>query len=193
MTHMAMRPSTLASPNLRAWQLAEPLWYAVYTRAQHEKRVLKVLACKNVETFLPLYQTLRRWKDRRKQLLLPLFPGYVFVRIPLQIRLDVLTAPGVVRLVGINGQPVPLADAEIISIQRAVTLGCLSEPHTYLRIGKRVRVISGPLEGMEGVIIRKKNRLRLVISVDLIMRSISFEVDEMDLRPIYEHRADGQN
>src|SRR5712664_2691735 len=126
----------------------EPHWYAAYTRAQHEKRVAAELGMREVEHFLPLYSSVRRWKDRRVQLELPLFPGYVFVRIAVGARLRVLEVPGVVRLVGFNGQPYPLSDGEIESLRKGIMNGSRIEPHPYLSVGSRVRIKSGPLAGV---------------------------------------------
>ena len=162
----------------------EPRWYAAYTRANHEKRVTEQLAQRAVEHFLPLYESMRRWKDRRVRLHLPLFPGYVFVRLALRDRLQVLEIPSVVRLVGFNGHPTPLPETEIGAIRNLLAQGHCAEPHPFMRVGRRVRVVSGPLEGLEGIIVRKKNRSRFVLSLDLIQRSIAVEVDLGDVEPL---------
>jgi transcription antitermination factor NusG len=169
--------------NLPSEALA-PCWYAVYTRANHEKRVALQLGQRSVEHFLPLYNSQRRWKDRRVQLQLPLFPGYVFVHLALRDRLQVLQIPGVAKLVGFNGTPaaLPLADIEAMRTCRASNLDL--EPHPYLSVGRRVRVKTGPLEGHEGIVTRKKNRLRFVISLDLINRSAAIEVSATDIAPV---------
>ncbi len=154
-----------------------PPWYAAYTRHQHEKVVARNLASKGFETFLPLYGTARRWKDRTKELLLPLFPGYVFLRGRLERWLEIVMIPGVHWLVGSAGQPARIPPAEIEAIRRAVEKGIRIEPHSFLRCGDRVRVKSGPLEGLEGFLVRKKNRSRLVLSVQLLEKSVALEVD----------------
>jgi transcription antitermination factor NusG len=156
-------------------------WYVASTCANHERRVQQQLEVRNVETFLPLYASVRRWKDRRVHLHLPLFPGYVFVRIALRDRLRVLQIPGAVRLVGFNGHPTALPTEEIEAIRRGLTHVQCVEPYPYLRAGRRVRINSGPLAGLEGILLRKKNPLRVVLSVDLIMRSVVAEVDVSDL------------
>lgn len=161
----------------------QPHWYAVYTRSRHEKTVAEHLVQKSVEHFLPLYQTVRKWKNGRFEVRLPLFPGYLFVYIPLQERLKVLQVPGVVQLVGSSGVPLPLPQAEIETIRDAMTKGLQAHPHPYLKVGSRVRISSGPLEGLHGILLRKKGKLRLVVSVDLIMRSISIDVDESEVEP----------
>jgi transcription antitermination factor NusG len=161
----------------------EPHWYAVYTIANHEKRVAGHLASKLIEHFLPLYDTVRRWKDRRVRLQRPLFDGYVFVRIALPDRSHVLQVPGVVKLVGCNGQPTALADAEIEGLRKALTVGVRAEPHPRLTVGRRVQISSGPLEGRQGILLRKKGSVRVVLSIDLIMRSIVVDVDVADVEP----------
>lgn len=157
-------------------------WYAAYVCARHEKRVAEQLEKKAIECYLPLYQTSSRWKDRRVRLSLPLFPGYVFVRIPLGERLGVLTIPSVVRLVGFKGQPAPLPEEEIESLRNGLS-ALRAEPYPFLKAGRRVRIVQGPLEGLEGVFLRRKGRYRLVISLDLIQRSICVDVDADSLQP----------
>ncbi len=161
-----------------------PHWYALYTRSRHEKQVAAQLDRKKVECFLPLYQSTRRWKDRRVQLKLPLFPGYVFVHMPPRERVQVLNVPGAVRLVSFNGRPVPLAETEIEILRHGLAQRLRAEPHPFLKVGRRVRVINGPLRDAEGVLIRKKDKFRIVLSVDLIMRSAAVEVDAADVEPL---------
>ncbi len=162
----------------------EPRWYAAYTCSNHEKRVVEQLEQRPVEHFLPLYESVRRWKDRRVRLDLPLFPGYVFVRLALRDRLQVLQIPSVVRLVGFNGLPTALDDAEIEKLREALTHHLPAKPHPYLTVGRPVRIISGPLESLEGILLRKKSNLRVVLSLDLIMRSIVVDVDIADIESI---------
>src|SRR6266849_2686193 len=127
----------------------EPRWYAAYTSANHEKRVAVQLEQRSVEHFVPLYESLRRWKDRRMKLQLPLFPGYVFVRLALPERLKVLQVPGVARLVGFNGQPAVLPDREIQALRTSLAVQVRAEPLPYLTVGRRVRIERGPLAGVE--------------------------------------------
>jgi len=162
----------------------EQRWYAAYTSANHEKRVAKQLGQRSVEHFLPMYQSARRWKDRQMTLSLPLFPGYVFVRVALRDRLQVLQVPGVARLVGFNGPPTPLADEEIESLRRALADGLRAEPHPYLKAGRRVRITTGLLSGHEGILKRWKGGLRVVLTIELIERSISVEVDSSSVTPV---------
>src|SRR5690242_8986226 len=134
----------------------EPHWYAAYTCARHEKRVAAELGMREVEHFLPLYSSVRRWKDRRVQLESPLFPGYVFVRLALRDRLRVLQIPSVVRLVGFNGQPTALPDTEMEIMRSGLSQGPRTEPHPFLTVGRQVRIVGGPFAGLEGVLRRKK-------------------------------------
>jgi len=156
-------------------------WYALYTAPRHEKKVAGQIEGRGLACFLPLYRSARRWKDRRKELKLVLFPGYVFVRMAPQNRLQVLRLPGAVRLVSRNGQPVALPEDEIEILRNRLASSGTIEPHPYLRVGRRVRVRSGPMQGLEGIIVRRKDRCRVVFSIDLIMRSIAVEVDEPDV------------
>jgi len=159
-------------------------WYAAYTRANHEKRVAEQLGARQTEHFLPQYESVRRWKDRRMTLQLPLFPGYVFVQIALRDRLRVLQIPGVARLVGFNGIPTALPEEDIRAIRTCVSRGCQIQPHPYVQVGRRARVNAGPLQGLEGIVIRKKNGMRFVISLDLINRSVAVEIAAKDLERV---------
>ena len=165
-------------------EFVEPRWYVAHTSANHEKRVTQQLLQRSVEHFLPLYDTVRRWKDRRMKMQLPLFPGYVFVRLALRDRLMVLQVPGVARLISFNGKPATLPDKEIEALRTGLAAQLRAEPHPYLTIGRRVRVKGGPLEGVEGILIRKKKGCRVVISLNLIMRSAAVEVEAADLERI---------
>ena len=162
---------------------AEQHWYAAYTRAQHEKHVAAELGMREVEHFLPPYSSMRRWKDRRVQLQLPLFPGYVFVRLALRERLRVLQIPSVVRLVGFSGQPTALPDTEMEIMRSGLSQSLRAEPHPFLTVGRRVRITGGPFAGLEGVLRRKKSGMRVVVSLGLIQRSVAVDVDVADLRP----------
>jgi transcription antitermination factor NusG len=165
-------------------------WYAAYTSSRHEKRVAQQLEERRISCFLPLYHSVRRWKDRRKQLDLPLFPGYVFVQIPLKDRLRVLDLAGVAAIVSFNGKPAPVPDDEIEFLQKGLHSHAGLQPHPYLTTGRRVRIRSGAMAGLEGILVRRKDKdkdrgaLRLVLSVDLLMRSVAVEVDEADVEPL---------
>jgi transcription antitermination factor NusG len=160
-----------------------PHWYAVYTNSRHEKKVAELLGNRRIHCYVPLYRSIRRWKDRRKEIDLPLFPGYVFVRIALQSRLQVLTVPGVVHIVAFNGKPTPISDLEIEALRQGLSRSPSIKPHPYLTVGRRVRVRSGPFAGMNGILIRRKQAYRIVLSIDLIMRSLSVEIDESEIEP----------
>lgn len=159
----------------------EPLWYVAWTSANREKHIAEQLRLRKVEHFLPLYTSVRRRKDRRVTLELPLFSGYVFVRLALRDRLQVLQVPGVAKLVGFNGAPAALPSEEIEALRANLASGVRIEPHPYLSAGRRVRVKYGPLAGMQGILVRRKNSTRLVVSVDLIQRAIAVDMDEADL------------
>jgi transcription antitermination factor NusG len=161
----------------------ELLWYAAYTSANHEKRVAEQLEVRSVEHFLPLYESVRWWKDRRKKLQLPLFPGYVFVRLDVRERLRVLQVPGVARLVEFGGMPTALPDEDVEALRRGLARGLKAEPHPFLAVGRRVRVKNGAMAGLQGILRRRKSQARLVVSLELIQRAIILEVDEADLEP----------
>jgi transcription antitermination factor NusG len=159
-------------------------WYAAYVCSRHEKQVILQLEERGVDCVLPVYRSVRRWKDRRKELDLVLFPGYVFVHIDLKERMRVLQLPSVVRFVSFNGQPAPLPDGEIEAISNGLASGIRAQPYPHLKVGRRVRIRSGPLAGAEGILLRTKDKCRVVLSIDLIMRSVAVEVDAADLEPI---------
>jgi transcription antitermination factor NusG len=164
-----------------------PRWFALYTTPRHEKRIAAQLQCNQVETFLPVYRTVHVWKNRqRASLELPLFPSYVFVCMPLdQNRASVLSIPGVQSFVGSRGKPWPLPDFEIEKLRTG--LGQLNaEPHPYLAVGDRARIRSGPLSGMEGVLVQMKNGARVVLTIEAIMRSVSVEVGMANLERCHD-------
>jgi transcription termination/antitermination protein NusG len=166
-------------------EVAAARWYAVYTCARHEKRVAEQMERRQLHGFVPVYRATHRWKDRRKEVVLALFPSYVFVHLPLQDRLRVLEIPGVVNLVGSRGKPTPLADQEIEPFRRALGCSVQMEPHPYLQTGHKVRLRRGPMVGHEGVLLRRKEGLRLIVSIEILMRSVAVEVDEMDVEPCH--------
>ena len=159
-------------------------WYAAYVWANHEKRVLEQLERRSVEAFLPVYESLRRWKDRRVSLAVPLFPGYVFVHMALRDRLELMGISSVVCLVGCSGRATPLPDVEIETLKKGLAAGVHGEPHPYLTEGRRVKLKSGPLVGMQGVLLRRKGNYRLVISIELIQRSVVVDADTADVEPL---------
>jgi transcription antitermination factor NusG len=160
-----------------AMKTPEDSWYALYTVHQHEKVVAEILSGKGFEVFLPVYEAVRQWADRTRKLTLPLFPCYVFVRGGLDRRLQILTTPGFRSIVTAAGRPAVIPKPEIESVRQLVE-NCLQvEPHPFLRRGDRVRVKCGPLEGVEGILVRKKNSFRLVLSVEILQKSVVTEVD----------------
>jgi transcription antitermination factor NusG len=162
----------------------EARWYAAYTSANHEKRVAEQLVQRSVEYFLPVYESVRCWKDRRVKLDMPLFPGYVFVRIALRDRLCVQQVPGIARLVGFGNMPTALPEDEMQALRASLRRGVRAQPHPFLTVGQRVRVKNGPMVGLQGVLKRRKSQARLVVSLELIQRAIAVEVDEADLEPM---------
>jgi transcription antitermination factor NusG len=162
----------------------EARWYAAYTRANHEKSVAEQLYVRAVENFLPVYASMRKWKDRRVKLDMPLFPGYVFVKLALRDRLHVQQVPGVVRLVGFGGTAAELPAEDMESLRMGLAGGIHAEPHPYLTVGRRVRIVRGPLMGMEGLIVRRKKGIRFIISLELIQRSVAVEIEAADLERV---------
>ena len=157
-----------------------PRWYAVYTSPRHEKTAFKHLDARGVEAFLPLYVSTRMWNGRRAIVQMPLFSGYLFARIRSEERMKVLEAPGVLSIVSSHGNLVALPEGEIEAL-RVVLETRKSEPHPTISSGKRVRIKVGPLQGLEGVVLRQSRQLRLVVSVDCIMRSFAVELCASDL------------
>ena len=157
-----------------------PRWYVLCTMARHEKQVASQLLGRGIDCFLPLYEEVHRWKDRRKTVTLPLFPGYLFVRIPLMERLRVQVLPGVLRMVGFGGAPVALSDPEVERLRDGLSV-LHAEPHPFLKVGQTVRVKSGPLAGIEGILERHRDNYRVVLSMDLIQQSVAVEMDLCDL------------
>jgi transcription antitermination factor NusG len=181
---IAQRTEWATYPLQTQMAMVEPRWYAAYTCANHEKNVAAELGAREVEHFLPLYSSVRRWKDRRVQLDLPLFPGYLFVRLALPERLRVVQIPSVVRLVGFGGLPTALPDTEIETLRSGLCQSLRAEPHPFLTVGRRVRITAGPFAGLEGVLKRKKSSLRVVVTLELIQRSVAVEVDVAEILPL---------
>jgi transcription antitermination factor NusG len=183
-THKSI--SALASPSLRpvlAAREAAPQWYAVYTAARHEKRVREHLERRGIESFLPLYRSQRQWNNGCNVLVeLPVFPNYLFVHIEPEGRVRVLEVSGVLSLVGSGREPAPLPEFEIESLRTALDQRKF-EPHPYLVAGERVRICPGALAGMEGVLLRKKSCWRVVLALDLIMKSVAVEVEASEIEP----------
>lgn len=157
-------------------------WYAVWTRSRHEQLVREQLERKGVESFLPTITRWSRWKDRRKKIDWPLFPGYCFARFDPRSRLPILKCSGVVRIVSFSEEPAPIPDHEIEDIRRLVESELQYDPCPFIREGMMVEVVHGPLKGVCGRLVRKGSHARLVLSVDLIGQAVSVEVDAADVR-----------
>jgi len=176
--------TTTASPGIGSpSDYLQARWFAAYTSPRHEKKIAQQMQENRIECFLPLYRSVRRWKDRRKEIDLPLFPGYIFVHIALKDRLQVLQVPGVVQFISFSGKPAVVPDVEIEALSKGLSGGLRAQPHPYLKIGKRVRVHSGPMSGVEGILVRRKEKYRVVLSIHLIQRSVAVEVDESEVEP----------
>jgi transcription antitermination factor NusG len=161
---------------------ATALWFAAYVRSRHEARVALHFGNRDVEYFLPTYKSERRWSDRKRELQLPLFPGYIFVRIERNDRGRVLETPGVIMLVGASGHPEAIEDAEIERLR--VGVRCDARPDVNVKVGELVEVTSGPLVGTRGIVVRGKNSCRVVVRVESVRRSMSVEVDASAVKPV---------
>ena len=161
-------------------------WYALYTRPRHEKQVFQELSSKGIEAFLPTYKVRRRWSDRYKVVEEPLFKNYLFVKVKDFNRgyYDTLRLYGAVAFVMFDGKPAQIPACEIEAIRRLVESELPYDPHPYLKVGRKVRVRSGPLEGCEGILMRKKGLARLVLNVNLLQQSVSAEVDADTVEPV---------
>lgn len=159
-------------------------WFAIQTRSRHESKTVLAMEGKGYKPFLPTCRTRRRWSDRVVDVDVPLFPGYVFCRIDIERRLPVLTTPGVVSIVGIGREPCPVDEAEILAIEALQNSGLAAEPWPYLHAGDRVRVTRGAMENVEGILVKKKDQWRMVISVELLQRSVAVEIDADWITPV---------
>lgn len=159
-------------------------WFAAYTTPRHEKVVARHLQSRHIESFLPLYSSVRRWKNGcRVAVEQPLFPSYLFVHIPRREAVKVLQIPGVVSLVSAGREPAALPSTEIESLRSSLPLRHF-EPHPYLVVGEKVRITAGSLEGMVGVLIRRKNNCRVVLTLELIMQSVAVEIGIDEVEPV---------
>lgn len=159
-------------------------WYAVQVRPRFEKMVASALLLKGCESFLPLYHHRSYWSDRIKIVDLPLFTGYLFCRFDINCRLPILITPGVLKIVSIGKNFYPVEESEISALQSIVVSGLQAEPRSYLNIGQRVRIQCGPLAGIEGILISMKEGSRLVVSIGLLQRSVSVEIEESWIVPL---------
>jgi transcription antitermination factor NusG len=184
--HMPEELGAGMSPSgaLVASVVESPKWFAVYTTPRHEKAVARHFEFRRIESFLPLYMEMHRWKnDCRVNVEQPLFPGYIFARIGRRDSTQVLSVPGVLLIVGSGREPLALPDFEIEALRSGLHLRKF-EPHPYLVVGEKARIKSGSLAGMVGILARKKNSLRVVLTLELIMRSVAVEVDADELERV---------
>ncbi len=159
-------------------------WYAIYTRPRHEKQVFQDLNHRRIDAFFPTYKVRRRWSDRYRVIEEPLFKNYIFVHVDYDRRYHETLRPyGAVSFVTFDGKPAEIPESEIESIRKLVSSELPYDPHPYLRIGRRVRVCSGPLEGCEGILTRKKGVTRLVLSIHMLQQAVSAEVDADTVEP----------
>ena len=163
---------------------SEPRWYAISTRSRHEKHVRDHLAGQGIEPLLPLVRRLNQWKDRKREVDIPLFPGYCFARFAWDMSRTILKASGVVRIIGCSGKPEPIPDSEIDAVRKLMLHPLPYDSHPYLREGTRVRIVRGPLEGVEGILAREEKRHRVVISVNLIQQAAAIEVRLEDVEAV---------
>lgn len=176
----------LISPSIESPSLPMPGWFALYTRSRFEKKLMSELVDRSIEVFLPMREILSRWKDRKKKVWIPLFPGYIFicqVDTPAN-RHRILNVPGAVRFVGFSGQAVPIPQEQIDGVRRFLESNLSVDPYPYMQIGRRVEVIAGPLKGVQGKLVQKKGRFRFVLQVDLIRQAVSVEIDASDVSAI---------
>jgi transcription antitermination factor NusG len=159
-------------------------WFALKVRSRAEKTVADTLSGRGLEVFCPTYLESRQYSDRVKSLHSPLFPGYLFCKLAWTNRLPALSTPNVEYIVGFGTQPTPVNPAEVDAIQAVVRSGALCQPHPFLRLGQRVRMRAGPLTDLEGILVGSRGRHRLIVSVDLLQRSIATEVDSAHVRPV---------
>lgn len=159
-------------------------WFAVWTRSRHEKAVCDQLARKEIVTFLPTIPRWSRWKDRKKKIDWPLFPGYLFVRTDPERTLPIRMCSGVVSIVSFEGKPQAIPEVEIDGIRRLVESELQFDPCPFVREGDMVQVVHGPLKGVVGRLVRKGAHARLVLAVDLIARAVSVTVDAADVQPL---------
>lgn len=159
-------------------------WYAIQVRCHAEKNVARMLEGRGFEQYLPLNREQNHWSDRVKQVDLPLFPGYVFCRVDVPRRRPVLTVPGVIAIVGFGSTFIPIPEEEISAVRDIVRSGLPLSPWPFLQQGQRIRVSSGALEGVEGILVKIKNECRVVVSVSLLQRSVAVEIERDWIQPL---------
>lgn len=161
-----------------------PSWYALTVKPQHEVATARNLRTRDVEGFAPVYRVKRQWCDRVKEVECHLFPGYVFSHFSYAQRMSVLNTPGVTSIVSFGKTPAAIADEEIASVQRAVASRLPVEPWPYARVGQKIRILAGCLEGVAGTLLRDKDAWRVIVSVELLQRSVAVEIDRELISPV---------
>jgi len=152
-------------------------WFAIWVRGRSEKMVAGHLRARGYQPFLPIHSVRRQWSDRVRVMEMPLFPGYLFCRFDPRDRLPILTTPDVIQILGVGKSPLPVEDAEVEAIEAIVRSGSPKRPWPFLEVGQRVRIATGPLQGVEGILIEVRGKHRLVVSIELLCRSVAVEVD----------------
>jgi transcription antitermination factor NusG len=169
-----MMPKTCGSP-----------WFALHVKSNFEKVAATILEAKGLEVYYPSFRARRRWSDRVKEIEQPLFPGYLFCRFDPHNRLPILVVPGVLSIVGIAKMPAPIAEDEIAAVQRIVKSGLTVSAWPFFQVGQRVLIERGSLAGTEGILLKYKNRYRIVVSISLLQRSIAAEIDIETVRAVH--------
>jgi transcription antitermination factor NusG len=176
--------NSVAGPYVESDSSNAKNWFAVLTVPRHEKKVETHFGLRQIEHFLPMYEKKREWKDGSKGMLqLPLFASYIFVRIGCYGRTPVLKVPGVISIVGCGAQPMPVPDSYIHWLREGLRQGKI-EPYPDLAAGTKVRIRSGMMAGMEGILVRRKNHFRVVLTLEMIMKSVTVEVELQDIEPV---------
>ncbi len=172
------------SPDLRGFARYSGAWYALTVRPQHERAVELALTARGLTTYLPLFETVKKWSDRFKKLVVPLFPGYIFCRFDTSSRVQVLKTPGVISIVSTGQTPTPVPDAQVEAVQKMLASGSPVEPCAYLKEGERVRIEEGPMAGVEGILLEVRDACRLVVGIELFQRSVSVQVYRESVVPV---------
>jgi transcriptional antiterminator RfaH len=170
--------------------IRQPQWYALQLRSRFENVVSMHLRGKDYEEYLPVYRSRRQWSDRVKEIELPLFPGYIFCRFDITDRLPLLVIPGVISVVGFGGMPMPVPEHEIAAVKRIVTSGAKYGPWPTIGTGQAVVVRYGPLRGLEGLVVEVKKNYHLIVSVNMLQRCVSVDIDRDCVVPISDNRAE---
>lgn len=160
-------------------------WYAVRVRSNFERATAQSLDCRGIKCFLPLYKARRQWSDRVKEIDLPIFTGYVFCHLEEPRFLPILETPGVVQVVGTGATPVPVEAHEMAALRQIAGSGKETMPWPYLTVGQRVRLRTGALKGVEGILANADGRVRVVVNIELLQRSVAVSVERLDLEPIW--------